>query len=148
MNFARLLVPPIIFYLFRYIKRQLKRNYQINDYSLKLTKGHSLPEFQKKHRLYDRFLPYLSKHIGSDETIVDVGANIGDTAYQISSQSDSKVICIEGSEKFYNCLVKNINNLPQDKRENISCIEALVGQETTKGGLKHINGTATFVGRH
>lgn len=145
MNLIKLIIPPGFFYLVRYIKRRLKREYTIQDFSLKLSRGHLLSEFQNHHRLYDRFLPYLSKYIESNETIVDVGANIGDTAYQIAAESDSKVICIEGSEKFYEYLKANIENLRAGKRNNITCIQALVSQEKSKGSLQHINGTASFV---
>jgi len=145
MKLHRLLLPPAFFYLFRSVKRKIRKKYQIEDYSLTLSSGHTLPDFQKDHKLYDRFLPCLTKYLSVEQTIIDVGANIGDTAFLIRSSSDAKIVCVEGSEKFFGYLVDNINSLPVKKGNNINCIHALVGTQNNKGSLKHINGTAKVV---
>lgn len=122
-----------------------RKRYQIGELELSLSPGHLLAEFQKSHRLYDRFLPYLAKHIDAESTIVDVGANIGDTAYLMTNETDARIVCIEGSKEFYAYLTKNIESLPSSNRNRISCINALVSQQSNQGSLQHINGTAKFV---
>lgn len=145
MKLLKLLSPPILFHFFRYLRRRLKQQYIIEDFSLKLSPGHALPDFQAEHRLYDRFLPFLASFINEDQTIIDVGANIGDTAFQIATTFNGKIICIEGSEFYFKYLIANVKRLPSVKQENIQCIHALVSQTNTHGKLSHVNGTARFV---
>ena len=57
----------------------LDTEYRFADFSIVLPADHALPIYQKAHRLYDRFLPHLSKYIESGSTVIDVGANCGDT---------------------------------------------------------------------
>jgi len=38
-----------------------------------------LPDDLKHHPKYDRFLPHKAKYIKSNESIIDIGANIVDT---------------------------------------------------------------------
>jgi FkbM family methyltransferase len=75
---------------------------------MKLPATHLLPGRLLKHKMYDRFLP----HIVADfhlSTIVDVGANIGDTVLSIFSMSKPDlVVCIEPSPYFFSYLLSNI----------------------------------------
>lgn len=53
--------------------------YHYKEYSIKLPANHMLPVYQKYHPKYDRFLPHLVKYIEPSDTVIDVGANVGDT---------------------------------------------------------------------
>ena len=58
--------------LFSKIARRVKRKvrqlsklpiiYSYKDFSIKLPSNHLLPEYQKTHPKYDRFLPHLAKY--------------------------------------------------------------------------------------
>ena len=51
--------------------------YFIGDSKIILHSGHALPKYQKEHRLYDRFLPILAKHLPKEKIIVDPGIGFG-----------------------------------------------------------------------
>ena len=61
--------------------------------------------------MYDRFLPFLVSNSGGG--IIDIGANIGDTAILVKSKTNCKIICVEPDNYFLSILEKNIslNNL-------------------------------------
>ena len=61
------------------VKKNIKIEYKYNDFSILLPADHMLPLYQKVHKKYDKFLPHLVKYIKNYSTIIDVGANCGDT---------------------------------------------------------------------
>ena len=72
--------------------RLWSRNLKIGDYYILLPPEHKLPEYQAKGRLYDRFLPTLCLALPQDgETIIDLGANVGDTAIAIVQRCDNPI---------------------------------------------------------
>jgi len=76
-------------------------------------------------------------------TIVDIGANIGDTAAIISTHArPNKLILIEGSDYFFDILVRNVSQLPG----NIVCKKVLVSDvsEATSGAFIHWGGHRLF----
>ncbi len=117
-------------------------SYSIGKYLIKIPLKHSLSLFQKNYKLYNRFLPILSKCLTSDETIIDIGANVGDTAISMMNETTAKIICIEPSDIYFSYLEKNIRNLPALQQEQLSCIKAFVGTNVFSGKLKHSGGTA------
>jgi FkbM family methyltransferase len=59
-------------------------------------------------------LPRLAKYINKKEgnlIVIDVGANVGDTAALIKSETDCTMACIEGNNKFFQILSKNTKQL-------------------------------------
>lgn len=83
-----------------------KSSYTINQTVISMPRGHWLPYVQRVHRLYDRFFPFLAQHIGPG-TVVDVGANIGDTALAMLPKCENPFVCVEGSDRFFPYLEKN-----------------------------------------
>ena len=73
--------------------------YTIGDFQLTLPSSHMLPVYQAQNRLYDRFLPFLGR-INVDGWVIDVGANIGDSAAAIASGPPKKILCVEPSPFF------------------------------------------------
>lgn len=63
-------------------------------------------------------------------TMVDVGANIGDTASLIRSTANIPIICIEGDEEYFKYLEKNTKNL-----RNVTRVFTLVGDGKVEGNL-------------
>jgi FkbM family methyltransferase len=72
--------------------------------------------------------------------VIDIGANVGDTACLIKSAEDVPVICIEGDDKSFEFLQKNLAQLKDatahklflaEKTETISASLACAGWNTT-----------------
>jgi FkbM family methyltransferase len=140
------LVPPIFFKiglaLFRKIRIGGDGKYVIGDYSIRLPPNHTLKRFQNAHKLYDRFLPVLARYIRAGEIIVDVGANVGDTAIMMLNETKAEIVCVEPSDLFYGYLEENINNLPKGQRNKLRSIKSMVGTQEVQGKLVHNLGTA------
>src|SRR5690606_14590410 len=64
-------------------------------------------------------------------TIIDIGANIGDTVAFIRNFSDAPILCIDGEKKYLEILNKNISFY-----KDIEVCEALVGKENKKERIK------------
>lgn len=137
-------IPPIFFMIASSLKRKFRKDYVIGDYKIKLSKGHTLPDFQAQNKLYDRFLPALSAHFKQGETIVDVGANIGDSAIMMLNNTEANIICVEPSDIYYPYLEENIKRLPQAVQAKVKCIKALAGTQELSGELVHTGGTASL----
>jgi FkbM family methyltransferase len=124
--------------------------YELGRLSIYLPRYHRLPEFQGKHRQYDRFLPHLVKELSRDEIVVDVGANCGDTlAGMVSKNPTLHYICIEPDEEFFGYLVKNTARIKQRFPDaSIDLIQCLISDSevaaglTGEGGTKHRDQTA------
>jgi FkbM family methyltransferase len=141
--------------LFSKIARRLKRKihqltklpilYSYKDFSIKLPSNHLLPEYQKTHPKYDRFLPHLAKYATAADTIVDIGANVGDTLAGMAEKNPtSNYICVEPDDSFYKHLEDNIGRIKKTiPGLKIQTIKALVGKNISnvsldgKGGTKH-----------
>jgi FkbM family methyltransferase len=115
-------------------------------YEIEAPESHLLIELQKSQPYRDLCLGISAKCIVAkypSGTIVDIGANIGDTAAIISTHaSPNKLILIEGSDYFFDILVRNVSQLPG----NIVCKKVLVSDvsEATSGAFIHWGGTAYF----
>ena len=91
------------------------------DYKIIIPKRHPLRAILSKHKNYDLFLPLTTSLLGAEDTIIDVGANIGDTLVRICAEnSSSKIICFEPIQKYFEYISKNIEINPQiDQKELI-----------------------------
>lgn len=83
----------------------------IGRYELLVNRSHVLPFYIKHHPQLNKNLArvaaFLQKNI-PDITIIDIGANVGDTVCYIKNEVDAAIICIEGSDFYYSLLKKNI----------------------------------------
>jgi FkbM family methyltransferase len=83
---------------------------------ISLPPEHTLPGFLSRYPLYDRyFLGFFKQifEIGQSISVVDIGANVGDTAIAIISAAPSaRVTAVEGSDKFLPFLRKNVAHIP------------------------------------
>ncbi|MBK9593252.1 MAG: FkbM family methyltransferase [Crocinitomicaceae bacterium] len=137
--------PSIINRLINKIKRSRSRKYKVGQHYLLLPPNHLLPEYQKKHPLYDRFLPVLVKVLGNQGCVVDIGANVGDSLFSIIDNCMNEIICIEPSDRFYSYLLKNIESLPLASKDRIKTYKRIISADTSPGYLSHNSGTATFI---
>ncbi|QHF45138.1 hypothetical protein PspS35_15610 [Pseudomonas sp. S35] len=118
-------------------------NYKYRNFSIKLPSHHLLPEYQKTHAKYDRFLPHLTRYIDDSETIVDIGANIGDSlAGMAEKNATAHYICIEADDSFYRHLEENVSRIKAFIPQlNVQTIKALVGKNISNVSLDGKDGT-------
>jgi FkbM family methyltransferase len=131
--------------MIRYLRYQadhLRTRWRIGDVSIKLPRGHALPALQRHHLLYDRFLPILVNGRSSHEWIIDVGANVGDTATALVQVCDAKILCIEASTHFYKYLQRNHRHLEEKYPKRIYLENAFAGTGEVKGTLVESLGSA------
>jgi FkbM family methyltransferase len=71
--------------------------------------SHELPFYRHDHPLYDRPLGLVAAEVGGP--VVDVGANVGDTAAEIRSRTDAPILCVEGDDRFFALLARNASRI-------------------------------------
>lgn len=138
-------IPPIVIKLLKPKKKSQASTYKIGHDILDLPPDHTLPIYQGKHKLFDRFLPVLASFVRKNEAIIDIGANVGDTAIMMSQTSEAKIICVEPSDKFFPYLERNISKLGNERKRQFVLKKALIGSPQFAGYLKHYGGTAKVV---
>ena len=120
-----------------------QRYYNIDGFDMDLGEEHMLSLTQKYNPMYDRFVPYLAKLVqGNSKWIVDIGANVGDTTAAMIKHTNSKILCVEPTEKFYKLLIKNINNFGEQYNKRIEVANAFIADNDTKYTSVIVGGTA------
>lgn len=123
--------------------------YLIGKHSITLPASHMLPIYQAEHKLYDRILPFLCRTLTDPKAlIIDIGANVGDTAYAMAQVCNNKIICIEPEPSFFSLLCKNLDALPYDK-SRFEAYQCLIGTGHFNGILIKSDSSASVqnVGR-
>ena len=118
---------------------------RVGNIHLWLPPEHLLPIYKQKNHLYDSFLPVLANRLPARSTVVDVGANIGDSCKSMYiSNSSLNFLCIEPDPKFFKYLKFNTRKIPKQNVQlrkllvtESSCSFKLVG----KGGTKSMQVT-------
>lgn len=111
--------------------------WRIGDTDLLLPLSHELPFYRHDHPLYDRAIGRIAAEAGG--SIVDIGANVGDTAAEIRSHTDAPVLCVEGDDRFFAILTRNAARLEPVELEH-AFVEA-----PAQGRLERARGTARVV---
>jgi FkbM family methyltransferase len=126
-------------------------NFTFFDYSLKAPSGHVLLSFcDPRSRLYQPYretgLVKIIKSMPRDcnATVIDIGANIGDTCAIIHRHSDMKILCVEASDFFFPYLAKNVECLFRDRAVARHAFVVATTEEAPKG-LYHWGGTARAI---
>lgn len=86
------------------------KRYAFGKYVLDVPDDHSILDIHRKDQLYDRLYGSIVERICSTAprgVVVDVGANIGDTAAMIATHVSNPIVGVEGSEKFLEYLRRN-----------------------------------------
>ncbi len=82
------------------------RRAQIGQYTIETTPNHPLTIYRARFPLYDMFIPAVCKSLNG--TIVDIGANVGDTmAAILDSNPNLNVLCAEPDDQFFTILERN-----------------------------------------
>ncbi len=118
---------------------------EVQGVRLVLPWSHRLPDYATWGPLYGQNLVELARGLAEAApplTVLDVGANVGDSAVQILNAADGKVLCIEADRAYLDFLHRNVDS---DKR--VSVVEALlVVDEGSSGGTAvRTGGTTRFV---
>lgn len=88
--------------------------YNLEGINILLPFRHDLPLVRKQFPFYDSNIGRIAKYLNekySNFQVIDIGANVGDTAIIIKSQVDIPILCIEADDLYYNLLKKNTMSL-------------------------------------
>lgn len=136
-----------------YIKYRDKYNAYLAAKLVAVRVGNIVIKSPAKHSLrgLQKVQPYRNLDVGitakcvsekyPGETIIDIGANIGDTAAMIASYSSNPLVLVEPSDYFHEILLENVKYLG-----NVTRIEKCFVSDKTvlRGTLRHWGGTAQF----
>ncbi len=129
--------------------RTVKRNVQGTE--LYLPWSHRLPDYVRARPEYGQNLVKLAaaleKGLGGDAAgigVLDIGANVGDSAAQIMHATSARVLCVEGDPFYLTYLHKNV-----DGRSGAAVEEVLLmpNEDAWSGGASPVRkgGTTHFV---
>lgn len=125
------------------VKYKFLRGYKIGNYTVILPPDHRLDLYQKLFKYYDKKLSIIAAAIErkyKDISIVDIGANVGDTAALLRGSVSAPIVCVEGNPEFTALLERNVSRLPGV----IKIVKNFIG-DTEAGSRARIitqNGTA------
>jgi FkbM family methyltransferase len=102
----------------------------VRGVELLMRDSHNLPRYVDQHPLYDTALPafvrLLVEELGRPIFIVDVGANIGDTAALVAAAAGADNIfflCVEADDEFFPFLKENTKGL------KVQTVHAIAGAD-------------------
>jgi FkbM family methyltransferase len=106
--------------------------------------SHRLPDYAAASATYGQNLVDLARLLAetSPLKVMDIGANVGDSALQILHAADGNVLCVEGDPAYLEFLHLNVDN-----DDRIEVVEALLAVSEAGAGMKAVRtgGTTRFV---
>lgn len=84
---------------------------RVHGVELEMPRAHRLPDYVSRYPAYGLNLVHLAEVLGKGAApvkVVDVGANIGDSALQILHVTDARVLCVEGDQYWVDYLQRNV----------------------------------------
>ena len=130
--------------LFRLLKRKVAHllvkwydplvNLQLGNQEIKVNLSHQLRDIVK---VYPQYNHNLGRIVGYTEavrgkiSVIDIGANVGDTVAFIRNTSEAPILCIDGEEKYVEILKTNVQQY-----KDISICHTLVGKENKSENVK------------
>lgn len=90
---------------------------RVQGVTLEMPRSHMLPVYSRLRPRYGQNLVELAAGLkdaapGEPFTVMDVGANIGDSALQIIARTDARVLCVEGDPYWVRYLRANVDSEP------------------------------------
>jgi FkbM family methyltransferase len=79
--------------------------YRVGSVDLELPLSHELPFYRHDHPEYDTPVAAIARELGGP--VVDVGANVGDTAAAVRVETDVPILCVEGDDRYFELLERN-----------------------------------------
>ena len=95
---------------------------KICNFKLAIPFLHNIIIYRRIYPLYSSAVGRIAQYLSSkypDLSVIDVGANIGDTAAIIKCRINAPILCIEGSEYYAELLKKNVAQFENVFVENI-----------------------------
>ncbi|MCX8105228.1 MAG: FkbM family methyltransferase [Ignavibacterium album] len=95
--------------------------YNLEDFTIKIPLRHDLPIIKNIYSYYNTAIGRIPKYLTEKYQgfqIIDIGANIGDTAIIIKSNVDLPILCIEGDGFYFQLLKENTKKLKDIYYEN------------------------------
>jgi len=124
--------------------RQKTTRAQIEGFLLEFPASHPMPSLMKCQPYRDAFIGALAKHVGGKyphSTMIDIGANVGDTAALICGNCGNDLILIEASHYYFTFLERNALQFPN----RVTLENAFLADGSpVNGRLCHWGGTAIF----
>ncbi len=117
-----------------------------NFLHIDIPQGHKILEYMTQFKYYDRCLPRILKNISTkfdNFRLIDVGANIGDTAQNIRLAGlNFPILAIEGNDNYFEYLERNSSII-----KNIDVCKAILAEndDTLNLQLNTQNGTGTLI---
>jgi FkbM family methyltransferase len=111
---------------------------RIGEIELELPISHELPFYLQDHPLYDRAVGRIARVLGGP--VVDIGANVGDTAAAVRAEANVPILCVEGDARFFAFLLRNAARLGDVELEH-AFVDA-----PARGRVEWGAGTARVVG--
>lgn len=146
-------MPPGVFASLKSVKQQLNTciftsqklvDARYGKFSLKVPVKHLLLHHLRTQPYRDINLGMAAKFLGEKypgASIVDIGANIGDTAALMATYASNPLVLVEASSYFFELLQHNV----QQFENEVALHNVLVGDGADKqGSLHHWGGTACF----
>jgi FkbM family methyltransferase len=129
--------------------------YSLGASEILLPLVHELPLIRAAFPAYSTNIGYLCRYILDkypDLHIIDIGANVGDTAAIIREHCQCPILCIEGDKHYFDILSENIRRA---KLSSVEAVHALVatysgeisGRLISGGGSAHFVEDKTLVTR-
>lgn len=119
--------------------------YNFDRFTILLPADHMLPSYQQHHKKYNKFLPHLVRHLSESITIVDVGANCGDTlAAIVQYKLGVTYYPVEGDPIFFEYLLQNIERIKSNKligNFHVYPINSIVTGRDNNVSLEGVGGT-------
>ncbi len=117
---------------------------RIGEVEIQTTPGHPLHEYLRAIPLYDRFLGHLCSSFEAGDVVIDIGANIGDTAASIvNANSGITLVCVEPDQRFFDLLKTNADKLRRSTND-IRLIQAFIWD--TNENIKIVKNSAGSTG--
>lgn len=110
--------------------------HRVGEVELELPLSHELPFYRHDHPEYDRAVGRIARELGGP--VVDVGANVGDTAAAIRAEADAPILCVEGDERFFALLERNAPRLGDVELEQAFVETAATGRVVRAAGTARV----------
>jgi FkbM family methyltransferase len=104
-------------------------NYELHGHQIRLPADSDLPSVLSRCPKYGRNLQQIAQAVSSKyprAQIIDIGANVGDTAITMRASADSPILCVEASRRYAELCRENLTALT-----DVSVVNALVDTGAT-----------------
>jgi len=127
-----------------WFERQGTVTVKVGKFDILMPSAHPLPKLFERQPYRDLCIGIAAKYLGKkypDAAVLDIGANVGDSAAHIATYCENDLILVEPSSFFRRYLEKNIQRFP-----NKSIVEPVFisSEDNPRGRLVHWGGTAYF----